>query len=207
MANNFSTIKNNQGSLKINLVRIEPARYLNNLLASIGGGQYTVTLSSFVISKIEENGSLLSLVTTSPNTGEYSFNELTGLLTINPSAAPSSTNAIVMFYYLFYTSNKFRVISQDPENSATTERDWLPRIVNPPSIMYNLEDVTEGVLSISSSQLTLINDASEFQQYLTGDDSFNLKEIKVWFALDDVENIHKIFDGRVLDVKLSTDRV
>lgn len=207
MANEFATIKNNQSSAKINLLRMEPARFLNDDLAAIGGGLYTITLSGFVITKVEENGSELTLVTTTPAIGEYSFNETTGLLTVYPNSAPSSTNAIVAFYYLFYTSNRFRTISQDPEDDATTKRDWLPRMTDPPSTNYNLEDITEGSLSISSSSITLINDQNEFQQYLGVNDSFFNKSIQIWYALDAVENIQKVFDGKILSVKLDNDEV
>lgn len=207
MANNFAAVKNNQSSAKINLVRIEPARFLNDQLSDIGGGQYSVNLSGFVVSKVQENGSDLTLVSSSPASGEYSFNESTGLLTVHPASAPSSTNAVVVFYYLFYTSNRFRTISQDPEDDATTKRDWLPRITDPPEIAYNLENITEGVLDVSISAITFINDQNEFQQYLTVNDSFFKKDIKVWFALDRVENIQKVFDGKVLSVSLSNDEI
>lgn len=205
MTNNFSTVKNNQASKKFLLVRLEPARYLNDLLTLDAGGIYQATLSSFVISKVQANGTNLTKVTTVTNSGEWSHNETTGVFRVY--STPSSSNAIVMFFYLFYTGERFRVVYQDPEDDTTTLRDWQPKIEKFPQISSSIENVINGKLSISPSSITIINDSHEFQAYLTGNDSFYNKEIKIWSCLDSTDNIKKNFQGRITSLSLSRTNV
>lgn len=201
MPNNFSTIKSNQASQKFFLVRLEPARYLNDLLSLDAGGIYQATISGLKISKVQANGSDLTKVTTVTNAGEWSYNESTGVFRVY--STPSSTNAIVAFFYLFYTGERFRVTYQDPEDSSTTLRDWEPKLKRSPLISSSIDEVINGKLQISPSSLTVINDSSEFQDYLTGNDSFFNKQIKIWTCLDSVDNIKKAFEGRITGLSLS----
>lgn len=206
MTNNFSTLKNNQASKKFNLIRIEPARYINDSLVSIGGGKYTITFkpngtTPGIVSQVQENGVGLTLTTGTPTAGQYSYSETTGLLTVY--STPSSSNIICLFYYLFYTSGIFRHATEDPEDSGTTDREWLPRLRNLPSFSFSMGNIINGQLTISSSSINLVNDNNEFQYYLTDNDSFYLKEIRVWSCLEDVENINMAFLGRVTEITLS----
>lgn len=202
MTNLFTTIKENQASRKFTLVRIEPSRFLNDDLASIGGGKYTVTMSGFVISSVYENGVALSLVTGTPAIGEYSFDEDTGLLTVYPNAAPSSTNALVANYYLFYTGERNRVLYQDPEDDTTTLRDWEPKILSIPRTQNSIENIEEGVFTIKSSSFSIINDNNDFEQYLSGVDSFYQKNVLIWICLDSTDNIQKIFNGKITRINI-----
>src|SRR3990167_5264309 len=110
MTNNFSTVKLNQASRKFFLVRMEPARYLNDLLVDQGGGIYQATITGLIISRAQANGVALTSVTTVSNSGEYSYVESTGIFRVY--STPSSTNAIVAFFYLFYTGERFRFATQ-----------------------------------------------------------------------------------------------
>ncbi len=205
MTNNFSTIKNNQASQKFFLVRLEPARYMNDLLSLDSGGIYQATLTGFVFSKVQANGTDLTKVTTVANSGEWSYNETTGVFRVY--SAPSSSNIIVAFYYLFYTGERFRVVYQDPEDTATTLRDWEPKLKKSPSLVSSIDQVINGKLQISPSSLAIINDSHEFQEYLTGNDSFYNKGIKIWTCLDSTDNIKKAYEGRITGLSLSRTEV
>lgn len=199
MANDFSTVKNNQTSEKFYLARIVPRRTVNDDLVSIGGGQYQMTFPYFP-QKALANETELTKVDVISGAGEWSYDEDTQLLTVY--STPSSSNFINIYYYLFYTGGRHKTITEDPEDTATAIRDWLPRIKSNPVIDSSVEDVIEGNLKVSLSRLIVINDQFEFQAYLTDNDSFNKAEIKVWLALDDIENIQKIYDGRVRRINL-----
>ena len=204
MANQFSTIQLNQGSEKFYLIRIVPRRYVNDDLAAIGGGQYQMTFPYF-IQKVTANATELTKVTTIANPGEWSFNESTKSLTVY--STPSANNSIIVWYYIFYTGGRHRVVTEDPENSSTTLRDWLPRIKTNPSIQSSIEDVIVGNLKISISSLTIINDQDEFQDFLTDNDSFNKAEVKIWLCLDSTTNIQKIYDGKIRDLTVTDKNV
>lgn len=200
MTNLFSTYKNYQSVKKFNLIRIEPARYANDTLVSIGGGLYTLTFkpngtSIGVISKVQANGVTLTLVTGVPIASQYSYSETTGLLTV--CSTPSSSNIICIFYYIFLTDDEGRYVTQDPEDSSTTVRYWDPKIKSPPSFPSSIENAIHGKLSTSSSSLEIISDGYDFQNYLGKYDSFYQKEMRVWLCLDSVSNIQKIFMGTI----------
>jgi hypothetical protein len=206
MANNFTTIQQNQTSQKFLLTRLEPARYINGDLVLDSGTTYTATFS-FPISKIEQNGAALTKVSGTPSTGEFSHNETTGLLTVNITTAPSSSSAIIAYYYLFYTGERFRVLSEDPEDSNTTVRDWEPKIVSSPKLKFPIKNILNGVLSISSSDIGIVNDNDEFNQYLTDNDSFYQKNITIWQCLDSTDNIQKIFQGKITNISATRKKV
>jgi hypothetical protein len=192
----YSDIKTNQTSQKFILTRIEPARFVNDDLSLDSGTTYTMTFP-FVISKVVEQGTELTEVSSSPSTGEYSFNTSTNLLTVNLNNAVSSSNAVVVYYYLFYTIEKFRTIGSDPESPTVDLQDWEPKIISSPNIKQTIKNVINGQLTISSSNLNIINDNGDFNQYLTVNDSFYNKKVQVWHCLDDISNIQKIFEGRI----------
>lgn len=198
----YSDVRDNQSSRKFSLIRLEPARYINDDLTDNGDGTYSITLSNFVISKIEENGVALTLSTSTLAQGEYSFNESTGELTIYPNNAPSSTNAIIAYYYLFYTSQRARTVSENPEDNTTSTRDWLARVRESPEITQSIVNIENGFFEISSSQLTIINDNQEFNTYLSDNDSLYNKEVRVWFCIDSVDNIKKAFIGKITNFSL-----
>ena len=99
MANNFDSLKDNQQSEKFYFIRIRPRRRLNDGLTAIGGGLYSISFP-FTLQNIEENGGLLTEVSGTPSSGEYSYNETTGVLTIFPI---NILDEIVAHYYIFYT--------------------------------------------------------------------------------------------------------
>lgn len=195
----YSSIKTNQTSQKFIMARIEPARFVNDDLSLDSGTTYTMTFP-FVISKVVEQGVELTEVSSSPSTGEYSFNESTGLLTVNLNSAVSSSNAVIVYYYLFYTIEKFRTIGVDPESPTTDLKDWEPKIQSSPLIRQTIKNIVDGQLTISSSNLSIINDNGDFNQYLTVNDSFYNKKIKIWHCLEDISNIQKIFEGVITGV-------
>ena len=189
----FSSLKEVQASRKFLMVRMKPARYVNDDLALDSGLDYYMTFP-YDVADVKENGSSVT----------YTYNETTQRLDITLTAAPSSTNVVIVYYYLYYTGEKFRTVGQNPESPTVNLRDWEPRIDKSPTFSQSIENVLNGILSISSSNLTLINNNSEFEQYLTNKDSFYNKHVEIWHCLDSISNIQKVFSGVITG--LSVDR-
>lgn len=206
MANNFASIKNNQASAKFFLVRLEPRFMANDNLSDQGGGVYTMNFSS-PIAKIERSGTLLNKVTTVTIDDDWSIDENTNTVTLKLASTPSNSNVIVVSFYLFYTESRFRVLGEDPEDSNSTLRDWEAKIVTNPSIRQSIENIFAGVLSISSSSMTVVNDKFEFNQYLGINYSFYRTPIKIWVCLDSTDNIQKAFEGFVTRLSLTDQKV
>lgn len=205
----FSTDKEKQSSQKFLLVRLGPARFINDVLSNTAGNEYEAvfTLTVFDPFKLELNGVELTKVSGTPSADEWSYNEATKTVTLNSATAPSSTAAFVVYYYLYYTVEKFRTIGQDPETPGSLLRDWEPRLLSSPSVNQNIKNILQGTLSISPSSVSLINDNEDFDQYLSDDDSFYNKEVKMWHVLDEVTSIQKVFEGTITNITSSRRRI
>jgi len=204
----FSDAKLLQQSEKYNLIRLNPARYVSDDLTLDAGTTYEMTFPFLAANKLTVDGVEYTKVTSSPSANEFTFDETTKLLQINLGAS-LTTQAVVAFYYLFYTTGTNRVFPQDPElaeSSTNPLRDWEPKVTKPPSVGFSMENILSGTLSISSSNLTIINDNFDFNQYLTTNDSFFKKEVRFWVVINDVSNIQKQFEGEItsLNVKDNT---
>jgi hypothetical protein len=207
MANNFETLKNEVSTEKFSLVRMEPARDLSSFLALDAGTTYTYTIPKFsakvtvrtfefpmVISKVQVDGVDYDLVSGAPASGEYAYNETTGLFTIN-LGAPLTNQVVVVYYYLFLCSERARPAPQNPMDSSSRIRLYLPRVASDVSTTYDQSETTAGIISFSNSNIDIHNQDGFFEQFLTDDDSFSQKEIIVWACLNDVENVKRVFRG------------
>lgn len=196
MANNFETLKTQASTEKFNLIRLEPGRYISEDLALVTTHIYSMTFAFKFISRIKVNTLTYTRVQSSPSSGEYTFDEETRLMVIN-LGAPLSSQVVVVFYYLFFTKDKARVTFEDPMDLNSDSRVWLPRIATDPSFRINLKEITNGYLSFGNSSLVLHNEDSNFEQYLTDNDSFSNKNVLIWLCLDNVANVKLVFKGLI----------
>jgi len=194
MANNFNTVKMAAASEKFNLVRMEPARAIEDDLTLVSGTTYQATFQFAHVFKIAVNGQAYTLVAGAPASGQFSFDEITKLIRINLGAA-LTTQIVVVFYYLFFTKAKARTTHQTPTDTATARKVWLPRLAEDFSVSFNLKDVTEGFLSFGASSLVLNNEDGDFEKHVGDNDSFSNKRITIWLGLDNVENVQLAYRG------------
>ena len=190
----FEDIQQLQSSDKFFLVRVQPSRLINDYLTVVSGTVYSMTFPYKLIN-VKQNGVLLTRVSSNPVAGQYSYDESTKLLTVHLSAAPSGSNIIVTDYQLYFTQSRVRTHGLDPINPSVDLVEWEPRVKSVGGFSQDISDILNGILTISSSSLTLINNEEYFQQYFTIHDSWYDKNIEVWHCLDRVENIKKVFDG------------
>ncbi len=187
------------------LVRLNPARYI---LPVLNGAVYEITLP-FVVNKIERNGVELTQDVVTPSTNDFWYqDETTGLLQVKLAGAPNdTTNVLIAYHYLFYTGTVFRSISEDPENTSTTTREWQPRITNYPTILQSFDNIVAGFMTISDTAIELINEDGTFQENLTDEDTFYNKAVDIWLCINSASNIQKIFTGTVRSLALSQNKV
>lgn len=206
MTNNFTSIQENQSSDKFLLIRIEPARCLNSYLVLDSGNIYTCTFN-FNLSKILVNGTMYTKVSGVPSSNQYSYDENTKELNIYLSSSPSQSVVVIAYFYLFYTGNRFRVLGENPELPTINLREWEPKIDSPPTINQDIKNVLNGILSISTSSLSIINNDDYFEQFVSDNDSFYNKSILIWQCLDSTDNIKKIFSGKITSLSYNKTRV
>jgi len=206
MSNDYATIKTNQSSQKFILAKLSPGRFVNPSLVLDSGTTYTMTFP-YDVESVFENETELTRVSSSPSAGEFTYNETTNLLTVHLNAAPDSTNAVVVIYNLYYTIERLRVIGKDPTSPNTDLREWEPGVITSPNIQQTIKNVTEGKLTIAASSIIIKNELGDFNEYLTDNDSFYNKKIKVWHVLDDIENIEAVFEGTMTGLRVARTRV
>lgn len=202
MTNQYSTLKNNLSSEKRLYLRMNPARSIIDDMVLDSGFTYKITFPFEAVNTIKVDGSTFTKVTTLTSSGQWTFDETTREIKVRLASAISNYQNIVAYYYLFYTNALAKYNYEDPENSATTIRFWDSRLSILPSFNSTSEDIVDGFITIGNSSLSLKNYDKDFQKYLTIDDSFSRKEVKIWHCLDNNENIAKFFFGYISNVRL-----
>jgi hypothetical protein len=202
-----ATVKAKRTSKRFMLVRLTPGRYISDDLTGSGGaGVYAMTFP-YPIARIERGGLLLNPVNSSPATlDDYWYDETTQTLRINLSSA-ASDHVLIAYYYIFLTGNEPQRTYQTPTDSATTVRDWEPRLTSYPKIRQSFKGGLAGVLSSESSALQIINTDHAFQSYLTDTDSLYNKAVEIWICVDSVDNIQKVYQGGIHSVNISPSTV
>lgn len=201
----FATDKQLQASDRFVLARLNPARFINDDLVLVSLDTYQATFESIKnVSVLERNGAGLTEVTTITGNDEYTFDEQTGVLTIQLADAPDEdTNVIVLFHFLYLTTEQGRYFGSDPlvaVSDSNPERLWEARLTRSPVIEEAYKNIVNAVLTIKASSLS-INNADQFlNPFLTLDDSFKNKTVELYIGIND--SLEKIFTGPMNDVSI-----
>ena len=206
MANNFSTLKLENELEKFTLIRVNPAKYITSDLALDSGTTYSMTFPFNPVNRVTVDGVEYTKVSGAPSSSQFSFNETTKELIINLGASLTS-QVVIGFYYLFFTSGRNRVIYETPDDNSSSLRDWEPNVSSEPNFQTSIENSIDGVVSIASSSVTVASDEFSIHAHLGDDYSFYNKDISVWLCLDDLENIAKVFEGKVTDVSVLDEKI
>ena len=191
------------------LVRLTPARYVSETLASEGSGVYGMTFN-YPVARVERNGvTLTETASTPPGTNDHWYhNETDGTFKVKLASAPNgTTNVIVVYYYLFYTGHRQRTAWETPTDNTTPSRAWEPRLSRYPVIKQSIKNAISGVFSVQVSGLDIINTDYAFQEYLTDNDSFSQKAVDIWMGIDSTSNVKLVFSGRISRVSYDKTKV
>jgi len=196
-----ATEKENMASERFLLVRFNPSRLILPELDT--GTIYSMTFLDD-INRLERNGVALTKVTGSLTTNQWRYNEATKLLEVSLASAPNeTTNIIIANFYLYFTGTEYRAIGQNPEAPTDKYREWLPKIVNYPSILQSVNNIIYGVFSINDMQIQLIDEDGYLKQRLSDYYSFYNKDVQIWLCINDVSNIQRVYVGTVRSVAFS----
>jgi len=189
----IADVKDKQSLKRDVLVRLEHARDITDTLVLDSGLVYDVAYS-FEPVRVEENG--VSRI--------FTWDEVE--LSVNLIAAPSDANPVVVYTRIYLTNSEVKYLDEDdPTGAITNVREWIPFINSFPTASQNVGDLIEGQLSISSTNLTCINDNLFFNDYLEPDDSFFNRPVSIWFGLDN--NYDKVYEGKISGPTLSIDSI
>jgi hypothetical protein len=190
------------------LVRLNPSRHITSLLVSGGGGLYSLNIP-YAISSITRNGVTLTETSSIPGSNDnWYHDESTGTLTIRLASAPSTTsNILILNYYIFLTTSEGQQTYETPTNSATPIRVWEPLVSDVASIRKTIPNAIFGVFTIDDFQLSLNNSHNDFQKYLTPNDSFKDSPALVWICANSNENISLVYTGKCQAPSVTSEEV
>lgn len=188
-------------SERFSLVRLEPARQINNIWSSIGGGVFEYEFTE-TVSRILEEGTSLTKTTGIPTvSGTWSQDGDDFTVYVYPT---DSSAVSIMYYYLFYTSDYDRIYPVDV--TAGSDICWNGRITQDPSVGQSINNVANSfTLTSTTSAISLANADNEFQKFLTDEDSFANKNARAWVVVND--EIDDIFTGKIVSLNIGIDSI
>jgi hypothetical protein len=201
----FATAIEEQKSERFIMVRLEPGRYVGSALASLGSGVYGMTFAATPV-RIERNGVALSKVTTLSTNDQWAYDDTTQQITVKLASAPNvSTNVLILYYQLFYTSGRAQYGSSDPTADTGLNVTWQPRVDGLPRFEQSIRNIVSGVFTVGDGSLSIVNTDGDFDQYLTDQDSFNEKDIYIWLCVktQGTRNAKLAYRGKIKSVSLS----
>lgn len=189
----FADKRDLRSSKKIALVRLNPAKNVTSDLTLDSGTTYLFSMND-AVSRITLDG-----VEIDPNDWTQTGTSISVDLGIT-----LTTETVVAEFYLFATSGQTSYEPEDPLIGGT-EREWEPRITNPPKVTESNENITEGIVSVSASSFTLINTDRRYNEYIDTSVSFIDRSVKIWYRVED-ETI-QVFDGYLSTPFLQAQRI
>jgi hypothetical protein len=199
----FSSASETAVNARFMLVKLTPAKYLNAGITSLGSNVYQFTAPSNLTS-VQHNGVAMTEVGTLGTTQDtYTYNPTTGVVQFYSANAPSSTHIYVAFFAIYVTGEETRIIGKDPETPETSPVEWQPRLQSYPVIKQSVKNNISGVFTVQDSQLRLINTDNYLQQFLGPEYTFNQKTAEIWLCIDSVDNIRKIYEGKISRINIS----
>lgn len=192
----FASASLEANSERFMLVEMRPKKYVS-AGTSIGGNDYTWTLTVDEVYAVEVNG-----VTVAGASWSYTG----GLLTVNSATnLASSTNFVVIETRVYLTGTKIRDTTAGVSGLQSTI--WLPYILKYPEWSQSARNITEGVFTIASTSLQVISDDRWIQNRLSTVDSWYRTSVYVWLCIDTLENNRLVFNGEVSSLSIKNNIV
>ena len=179
-------------------LKLEPRRFIpDSELVSIGGNQYTTTfLDRKPSAAYQDRGGI------DPTSISFSWDDATKTTTITTSSAPNEN--IFLDYFLYFTTSTVSYLQDDPVTPSGDLVRWEPRLSKHPSIPESASNMLNGVLSTSSTNVSIDNNDYALNKYLTKYDNYKNKQAVIYGKLGD--NIKNLAFGYITSVK-SGDKV
>lgn len=210
-----ATAKLERQSTRFALVRLTPARLVNDDLSLVSGAVWSMTWPEAfddprAVTFEDSNGGVndgTEVAGTPTNPFEWNYNTTTRLLSVRVLVAPTSaSSSVVVYHHVYFTGEKYRHFHLDPLDTGTDIKEWQPALLNYPNVKQSIKNIFEGVFTIAPTSVRIVDNRDEinFQQYLTDADSFSNKDCRVWQVIktDTEEAIQLAYQGKIAAVRL-----
>jgi hypothetical protein len=160
-------------------VKLLPRRFTpDSEISSIGGNQYTTQWIDIEPEAVYQDRGGIEPVSLS-----FSWNNTTKTLTFTTTTAPDED--IFIDYPLRFCGEVVVYLQEDPVTPSGSIVRWEPRLTSNPSIPESASNMLNGVLSTSSTSISLNNNDYYLNKYLTKYDNYKNKPAVIYGQLGD----------------------
>ena len=153
-----------------------------------------------------EVSSLAALTTTS----QWFYDSATGTLYVTwpsastPNAADNSNGALVVSYYLYFTSGETRYAPSTPTGAGNIV-EYEPRISDYSPAEQSFRNILAGVITVSDMSMTLVNRDGEIGKHFTGNHSHG--DLSLWLCIDSLADGLRVYSGSVVSYSQSAGEI
>lgn len=176
-------------SEKFCLVRLGYSSLLS--ATPMGSNLFSVSINDYIF-ELYCDDVKLTKVSGIPTSGQYSVSSDLKTATLY-SANPDPSVIAKMYFYA--TNDKNRVIGRDPTSPNVDLIEWPGRLKNNPSFSQSVENLQSGKLTMSVSEIQLINHDGKYDFLKDSNNYLSNMLFDVWFCCNGVENITYGFSG------------
>lgn len=188
----FATEVLKPASERFMLVEMRP-RYYPGAGISIGGNDYTWTLTLDAIYKVYVND---------VEVAGASWSYTGGLLTVNSASSLSdAANFVILELQVFLTGSKTRDTLDGVAGLPSAV--WLPYISQYPEWSQSVRDITAGVFSIANTSLSVISEDRWIQEMLTTNYSWYRSSVFVYMCVNTLDLNRLVFNGEVAKLTIT----
>lgn len=194
---------------RFQLLKLGTAVHVTADLVNIGSNVFHYAFGSSInFDAVEYNGdssifTLKASLAAVTSVNDYYLDEAAGGFYVKLAGTPSGTDHYVIFHDLLFTNGQYRSWHLDPDNSATSLRQWSPRLKSNIPVKQTQRNIVEGLITYDNTSARLDNSDNYFQQFLAEDATVSNRDFEVWETINGFENIRKIFTGKVNSCSIS----
>jgi len=159
-------------------IKLVPRRFTpDSEISSIGGNQYTTQWVEIKPEAVyQDRGGV------SPTSLSFSWNDTTKTCTFTTTVAPDED--IFIDYPLYFCTTEINYLQDDPVTPSGSVVTWLPRLTVNPSIKESASNMLNGVLSTSSTSVSINNSDYALNVYMTKYDNYKNRKAFIYAFLD-----------------------
>lgn len=163
---------------RVSYLKLVPRRFTpDSEIVSIGSNQYTTQWID-----VEPEAVYQDRGGTSPtDLGAFTWDEATKTLTFTTTVAPDED--IFIDYPLRFCTGEVEYVQDDPVTPSGDVVSWVPRMASHPAVLESASNMLNGVLSTSSTSVSLDNGDYSLNKYLTKYDNYKNKPVIIYGLL------------------------
>jgi len=156
-------------------IKLLPRRFTPDAeIVSIGSNQYTTQWVTVKPEKVYQDRGAQSVT----DLGAFTWVESTKTLTFTTTSAPNEN--IFIDYPIRFCTSAVEYVQDDPVTPSGDVVKWDPRLTAHPSVLESASNMLNGVLSTSSTTISLDNNDYALNQYLTKYDNYKNKTATIY---------------------------